>query len=107
MEPMRTLRKLVALSLFSFVSATSALGQSVRGVALLQDSVTPLPGVIVVAKNARDSTVAQAKTSPTGQFTIRLPSDGRYQLTLLRIGYRPTIGPKIDVGAGATETVKI
>src|SRR5437016_2150197 len=100
---MRTLRQLAAFGFLTIASATSALAQRVRGVAVLSDSVTPLAGVIVVAKDARDSTIAQALTKRTGEFTIELPKAGRYQLTLLRIGYRPTVGPRIDVAVGVTD----
>ena len=42
-----------------------------------------------------------------GEFTLRLPAPGRYDLKVLRIGYRPTQGPSVTVADGATETVRI
>ena len=42
-----------------------------------------------------------------GDFVLQLPAAGRYRLQVLRIGYRPTIGPLVDVANDATAFVKL
>jgi hypothetical protein len=77
--------------------------QVVRGIVVLPDSTTPASGVIVLATDARGTTAARALTTSRGQFAVTLPAPGRYGFTLLRIGYRPTRIPEIDVAAGASD----
>ena len=85
----------------------SLRAQLVTGAVVLRDSITPVPSVIVVAIDARGNTVSRALTSRQGQFTLRIPEFGRYQLDVLRIGFRPTRGPTINVIAGSVESVRI
>ena len=72
--------------------------QVVRGTVVAPDSA-PVAGVIVMAADRRGDTMGRALTNDLGHFTLRLPAAGAYVLTMLRIGYRPTPGPTIDVGA--------
>ena len=81
--------------------------QTVSGIVMMPDSVHPAPGVIVVATGARGDTTARVLTNQAGRFTIRLPAAGRYGLTMLRIGYRPTQGPPVVIAAGESETVRL
>ena len=84
----------VLAAVFALIACASlAVAQTLRGSVVLPDSVTPVPGAIVVAADARGTTVARALTSAVGEFTLRLPSEGRYALTVLRIGFRPTVLP--------------
>jgi hypothetical protein len=91
----------------SLVSAHRLAGQVVRGTVVLPDSTTPAGGVIVIATDARGTTAARALTTSQGQFAITLPLVGRYRFTLLRIGFRPTHLPDVDVEARATENVRV
>jgi carboxypeptidase family protein len=72
----------------------------------LPDSVTPLPGVIVVAKNARGAAM-RALTGTRGEFAVRVSSPGQYNLEVLRIGFRPTRGPSVTVGVDDVEGIHI
>jgi len=102
---MRACRFVVALSAVLVASGTLH-AQTITGSVVLPDSVTPAAGVIVVARNARDSVAARGLTGSTGHFTLHLPANGRYALSVLRIGYRPTIGPTVDV-VGLTTAQRI
>jgi hypothetical protein len=101
----------VTIGAFAAMAAGAAgipLGaQVIRGSVVLPDSVTPLAGAIVAAADVRRSggTAAQALANARGEFVLRLPQAGRYGLRVLRIGYRPTVGPTVDVGA--TDTVRV
>lgn len=86
--------------------ATSLAAQAVRGVVVLSDGNTRAAGVIVVA--AGDSgQPARALTNTRGEFTIALPHAGTFQLKALRIGFRPTDGPKITVANSETVRAQI
>lgn len=89
--------------------ATALSAQIVRGTIVLPDSVTPLAGAIVVAGDPRQSgsRIGQALANRRGEFVLRLPRPGRYALSVLRIGYRPVLGPVVDVGTTDTTTVRI
>ncbi len=41
------------------------------------------------------------------KFVMRVPAPGRYATRVLRIGFRPTRGPVVDVGANDTVRVRI
>src|SRR5690349_12487393 len=71
--------------------------QTVRGVVLYPDSAKAA-GVIVIATDARGATAAQSLTSESGRYDLRLPGAGRYDVRVLRIGFRPTIVPAFDIG---------
>lgn len=91
----------------AMLAAASGLGaQIVRGSVLLPDS-TSAAGVIVVASDAKGSVAAQALTAENGAFELRLPGAGRYDVHVLRIGFRPTVVPALDLAAGETKTVPI
>src|SRR5215468_4960863 len=102
---MTTLRRLLPLVAIAIGHGTLG-GQVVRGTVVMPDS-TPAAGAIVVVNDARGATIGRALTNGVGQFSLKLPAGGRYSLQLLRIGYRPTIGPAISVAADGTESVRI
>jgi hypothetical protein len=81
--------------------------QAVRGTVVHRDSTSPVAGVIVAATDERGGTVVRALSGARGEFEIRFAAPGRYRLTVLRIGYRPTPGPVVDVAAGVTERVRL
>ena len=95
----------VATLLCLFGSALSS--QTIRGDVVLRDSATRVAGAVVVATADRSAASVRALTNANGEFTVRLPAPGPIRSPVLRIGYRPTRGPSVTVGDGATETVRI
>jgi hypothetical protein len=75
----------------------SMAAQRLRGDLFLPDSVTRAGGVIVVVTDNRGATAARALTNERGEFDFALPRAGRYDLHLLRIGFRPTVVHGVDV----------
>jgi len=103
---------MIAVARFAIVGAltlanVSAMGaQIVRGVVVLPDGSTAAASVIVLATDTRGATAARALTSARGQFSLTLPSPGRYGFTLLRIGYRPTKIPEMSIDADGNQSVR-
>ena len=93
------------LTLVSFAGRVSA--QIVTGVVVAGDSVTPVPGALLLATDARGASAGRTMTGLHGAFALRLSAPGTVTLRVLRIGYRPTEGPTLTVVAGATDTVRI
>lgn len=93
--------------LLSVLAAAPAVAQTIRGTVVLPDSTTPVPGAIVVAADAHGATAARVLTNARGEFVARLPAAGRYGITILRIGFRPTSVPAVDVDSGAGVTIRV
>ncbi len=92
----RTLRLAVICSLGV---ASSVEAQGVRGRVVLPDSVTPAVGIVITAIGANGDRSASTLSTATGNYVLRLPGAGRYDLRVLQIGYRPTVVTGIDVAA--------
>ena len=99
----RTLR--LVLTLLAFAAPLAA--QVVNGSVVLADGTTRVPGAIVVATTASGVTVGRALTTGRGAFVIALAGPATVSLTVLRIGYRPSTGPTVEVGAGATVSTRV
>jgi hypothetical protein len=99
-------------ALLAIVAASALLlparldAQQLRGQVLLPDSNTRVPGVIVVATDARGG-VTRTLSGLDGDFLLRLPHAGQFFVQALRIGYRPTTFPPVTVAAGETTPVRI
>jgi hypothetical protein len=104
---MRVVRRVAAVLVLLAAVVSPVAAQVINGSVVLRDSVTPVAGVIVVATDGRGATAARTLTTARGAFVLRMPDAGRYTLTVLRIGYRPTHGPTVSVAAGATQSVRI
>lgn len=78
--------------------------QTVRGTVLWPDS-TPVPGVLVVLMAAPDAVPQRALTDRQGAFALHLPVAGRYRMSVLRIGFKPTVLPDVEISAGETIVV--
>lgn len=63
--------------------------QQIRGSILLPDSSRAV-GVIVMASDAHGTVVSRALSTTRGDFALRLPAFGKYDLRFLRIGFKPT-----------------
>lgn len=86
----------LVLSILAALTAPNARAQSLRGIVVLPDSVTPVPGVIVVLESSAGDVVTRALSDERGSFTIRATA-GAYRLRALRIGYQPTVLPSVSV----------
>ncbi|MFI5244149.1 MAG: carboxypeptidase-like regulatory domain-containing protein, partial [Gemmatimonadales bacterium] len=80
--------------------------QTVRGIVMLPDS-SRAAGVIVTASDAKGAVAARALTGEGGGYELRLPGAGRYDVRVLRIGFRPTVVPAFDLGTGESRTLAI
>jgi hypothetical protein len=80
--------------------------QTLRGTVTLADRITPVAGAIVVARDAQGVNT-RALTAAAGTFRMRLPHAGTYDLTVLRIGFRPTKAPAVAVASGEAATVSL
>ena len=82
------------------------MAQTLTGTVLRADHTTPVAGAIVVARDAQGGST-RALTAAAGTFRIRLPHAGTFDLTVLRIGFRPTKAPPVTLAADATESVTL
>jgi hypothetical protein len=91
----------------ALIAAQTAPAQTVRGTVTLPDSATPVGGVLVVGIGANGAQGARTLTSQRGVFTLRFPNAGTYRLQILRIGYRPMIGPTVTIAADEAKDVRV
>jgi hypothetical protein len=96
-----------AVLLAASLGAHALRAQTIRGSVVLPDSTTPLRAAIVQALDGRGTEVGRALTGASGGYVLRLPSAQRVHLRILRIGYRPTEGPAIDVGPDTTDAPRL
>ncbi len=85
-----------ALVALMFVATSGLAAQTVRGIVTLPDTSRAV-GVIVIANDAKGAPAARALTGESGSYELKLPGPGRYEVRVLRIGFRPTIVPAFDV----------
>ncbi len=96
----------VAAELCAALCAAASLpAQIVRGIVLLPDS-SRAAGVIVMATGERSAPI-RALTGERGDYELRLLAPGRYEIRVLRIGYRPTVAPPFDIAAGEVRSLPI
>jgi glycosyltransferase A (GT-A) superfamily protein (DUF2064 family) len=96
----------MALAALMFAGETRAGAQTLRGVVMLPDSARAA-GVIVDANADKGNVAARALTGESGNYELHLPGAGRYDVRVLRIGFRPTSVPTFDIAAGETRTLPI
>src|SRR4051812_13099830 len=104
---MRTCRLFVVL-VAMIAAARPMAAQIVSGIVLLPDGVTPASSVIIVANDDHGTETSRTLSNVRGEYTLRFAGPARVSLKALRIGFRPTKGPIIDVAAtGTTSAPKI
>ena len=95
---MKTIISLIlSLSLFTTLSQSQSLTQTVRGTVIDIDSKLPLTGVAVVLINGEQHS---AVTDTKGSFKIENVPVGRVNLLLSYLGYEPKNLPNIEVNSG-------
>ncbi|HVT41308.1 MAG TPA: carboxypeptidase-like regulatory domain-containing protein [Gemmatimonadaceae bacterium] len=90
--------------------APSLLAQGVatlRGDIVLPDGRTGAAGMTIEVTDSAGAVVARALTGDRGIFVVRLPHPGRYGLHALRIGFRPTAVPPVDVSGAEPSVIHI
>ena len=102
---MLAVARFVSITAIVCTNAIALTAQTVRGTVVLPDGSTPAPSVIVIAMSVQGTTAARSLTNATGQFTLTVPA-GRYAFTLLRIGFRPTRIPEMNIGTGENDALR-
>jgi hypothetical protein len=107
-RPMYMQRKLrIILCILLLLSlARAATAQRIQGSVVLPDSVTPAPGVIILAFGPAGNALGQTLSREDGSFTMLLAAPGKVDLRALRIGQRPTEFPGLAVDSGQTTTAR-
>lgn len=80
-------------------SAPAISAQGIRG-AVVDASGAPVPGVIVLLLDTRDSVESRALTNERGEYRVVAGRPGAYRLRSLRIGFRPTTSALINLAVG-------
>ena len=98
-------RFLTSVTLFALAPAF-ADAQVVRGV--VTDSTNrPISGVVVMLIDATSQPRARALSDERGEFRIAAPSAGTYSLRTLRIGFRPTTTPPVELRVGGEVSQRV
>lgn len=96
-------RALGAAVCCSLIARSDLSGQVARGRIVLPDGTASAPGIVITATEQNGRVVGSAMTGPSGSFVLRLPAVGRYNLRILRIGYRATVVDGVDVNADTVQ----
>lgn len=101
-------RRLAAVTMtLLFCAAAPAAAQRVRGTVVREDGATPAAGIVVAASGADGRVAARVLSTASGAFDLPLPAAGRYSVSALRIGFRPTVVPDLVVPDSGAVTVRI
>src|SRR5262245_51759363 len=97
--------RFVVVSL-TFVCATIARGQTVRGV-VVDATDRPVNGVVVTLLDSTATIAARSLTNDRGEFRLATTRAGTYRLRTLRIGFRPVLSDPVALLAGGEVTQRI
>jgi hypothetical protein len=97
----------VAVILLALSSAVPLTAQRLVGTVSLPGGRGAAVGVIVVATKTGTTTPSRALTGSRGEYTLALPGAGSYDVRVLRIGYRPTDLPPVEVAASETQRLDV
>jgi Carboxypeptidase regulatory-like domain len=85
------MRVLLCSASICALGAPAAMAQTVRGVARSGSSSQPTAGAVILFADSLNAVVARTITSTGGGYQVRLPSPGRYELRVVRIGFQPFV----------------
>src|SRR5262245_50134774 len=88
----------VATLLLVVVISRAASAQAVRGV-VVDATGKPVSGVVAVLVDSLSRQSARSLSTTAGEIYLRAPAPGRYRITTLRIGFRPTETERIQLTA--------
>jgi carboxypeptidase family protein len=94
------------LTALGIIAHRTAAAQVVRGTVVLTDGA-PAVGVIVVATGGNGRTLGRALTNERGDFSLGRMAPGSVGLRLLRIGYRPTTLPAVEIGQDSVVRLRL
>jgi hypothetical protein len=94
-----TFRLLVA-AMAAVMWATSARGQSVSGRVRDARQGAAVSRVELSLLDSAGLSVAQARSSDSGEYRVRVPGAGRYRLTARRIGFKSGLSPWLTFEGG-------
>ncbi|HSA55569.1 MAG TPA: carboxypeptidase-like regulatory domain-containing protein [Gemmatimonadaceae bacterium] len=103
----------VALLLGLGLFASAAEAQVLRGTVTEEGTGAPLSGVLVTlerlpaAPGASPAAVVNVLSSRAGEYSLRAPVSGRFQLSLKRIGVQRFTTLPFDIAAGETKQVDV
>ncbi len=80
----------------------AAAGQAVQGRVTELPGETPIAGALVALVDSAGAEVARGATSPSGAFSLRAATAGRYHVLIRQIGQYPWRSPAFSLAAGAT-----
>ena len=101
--PLRMLAALLLCGLGATSGNAHQLGaQQLRGTVFRPDSASRAPGVIVELLSSSGASVDRTLTNARGDFSLTAPGPGRYAARALRVGFRPTITPAVDLPTPAS-----
>lgn len=95
-----------ALGLLCCALPAPLLGQELRGLVLLPDSVTPAARVLVEVA-APTGAPRRLLTGPDGRFALTLEPGDTVRIRALRPGLRPTVAPALVAAKGARHEVRL
>lgn len=86
---------LIAGGAAGLIASHTLTAQSIRGKLLEQITDKPIPNAAVSLIAVPDTKVGEAKTTGSGDFTIKAPSPGTFRLRAVVNGYRIAVSPAI------------
>lgn len=100
-----TIRRYVLLAVFV---AAPVPAQVVRGHVTEVNVSSPVPGALVsLLGETGESPIVSVLTSATGEYAIRAPSQGRYRISVKRIGVRRFVSAAFDLAASETRALDV
>jgi carboxypeptidase family protein len=90
---------LFALAICAMARQTYA--QTLRGKAVQPSDGAGVPGVLVLLVDESGSVRTRALTNRDGEYRLRAPAAGTYEVRTLRIGFHPAVFPAVALHDGA------
>lgn len=104
--PLKQLTKVLLVPL-ALAMPAAALAQTVAGSVVDSTTKLPLPGVSVIVRSARDSSIIRGALSDSaGLFSIRLAHADTVFVDVRRIGLQPLRTPVREIADGATRNIR-
>lgn len=103
----RCLRGTLTTACLLATSVQLVYSQQLRGRVFESDGATPAAQAGVVVRDSLGRPVWQGHTTTAGSFLARLPAAGTYTVSLLRVGFTPTLSGSFIVTRGGERYVEL